>query len=321
MPPHTGAPANHSTKLPAIMSTYTRLRSVISSALLAVSRLSPDWRRGAIVSILSLLVCGAAQAELPPEKIREILGKSGFTSAPSEIRPLVNDGELQNKDAELKASKAAAAAANKAATTLEEKLLGQGWGAGLAVLQLSGARPVESASVDSGNVVRITTKSKSRVGPVLEYHFPFSSLPGFFSGTGPAETLEKRVAAGQTAADLQWKAYKEGKTSPSELAEMIRVNLHRSLGLMAMAELGENTVRSLGLGFMFSLQHYSINAADSEAKRKGLPFNLGVVAFVEPNVKRVQGGYTDGQVVAAGTTMRLEEEGRHGFAIIFSSRF
>lgn len=219
----------------------------------------------------------------------------------------------------------AAGAANAAAASLEEKLTGAGLGAGIAVLYTSGGRPVESAQIDAGNVVRIETKSKMRAGAILEFHWLFEELP-FANPTeqtkgGQSAISHNKGLLGDTVLQLRkTKNYDDQGVRRAGVTVPEALRRHVSWGPMFTAEIGDNTLRSVGAGLMLAFQHYSVNG-DGAVERRSMPFNVGLIGFAEPNVKHVKGGFTDGQVVPAGTTLHLEEEHRFGFGVVFSSRF
>lgn len=202
----------------------------------------------------------------------------------------------------------------KASNSLEDKLKGLGFGAGVAVMCLDGERPVETAVVDASNTVRLTTGSKMRAGGVLEAHYLFKELR---FGDSAAAKVEDRVAAMRSPLGVDYGpmgVLKQDRPVPTYLGR------HVSWGPMATIELGTDVIRSIGLGLIVAMQKYSVDA-NGVLHREGVPLNIGVVGFAEPNVKRVRGGYTDGQLVAAGTTLQLEETHRYGWGVVISTRF
>ncbi|MCX6952634.1 MAG: hypothetical protein NTV51_10795 [Verrucomicrobia bacterium] len=303
------------------MSAYLRLSCVTPSALLIRPHRSPVWKRWVFFSTLALVAGAGARAELTDEERHKIVNlkfdailqtqdKAEDVRRKWANRSLGEDNKSAkdtDEKAQADAIKKTDDASKSAEQSVAEKLAVWGFGGGVGILQLSGARPVDTATVDSGNVVRITTKSKTRIGPILEGHYVFSDL----------SVNQKDVAS--AISEMRAQSFAAHET-PDQLAKRISTNSHRTFAFVATAELGENTFRSFGLGVMFCLQRYTLTG-DNVITLKGPAFNVGLITFAEANVKRVQGAYVDGQTVPAGTVMRLEEEGRYGFGLVFSTRF
>lgn len=203
------------------------------------------------------------------------------------------------------------AAVQNGAASLTDQMAGFGFGAGIAALYLNGARPVESATVDSTNTVRIATKSKVRAGAIFETHWLFEELP-FTRPASDQELAPNQNTLAKTILALR----DENDHAPQANA----VRRHVSAGPMFTAEIGDNVIRSVGIGALVAMQHYRVSTT-GDVTPHGVAFNLGLVVFIEPSVKRVHGSYTDGQVVPAGTTLTLEEEHRFGYGVVFSTRF
>ncbi len=268
---------------------------------------------------------GAAQAAFDDVRKNELLQKHGYDAPQAdgaqvlqldsaELKVLADAGDLtqfralvnSKAQAEAKEGEDAKAAGEKGIEEVVSKILGGGVGWGLAVLQVSGARPVESVTVDSANKVHVSTKSKMRAGAILEVHWLWDELLFSKKEANEAEAFETVLKARRLA------------KSARETVKPVR-GRHVTAGPMAMVELGENAIRSLGAGLMVAMQSYQ--AEPGGTITPGRAFNLGLVAFAEPNVKRVKGGFMDGQVVPAGTVVSLEDENRFGFGVVFSTNF
>jgi hypothetical protein len=100
-----------------------------------------------------------------------------------------------------------------------------------------------------------------------------------------------------------------------------------SWGPAVLAELGEGGLRSVGLGLMVSFRKVDVGAlrvagdAAQSSFDKGAAFNLGIAAMVDPDVKVLGPGLTEGAPVPTGTAIRLDTKTRLGWAVVFSTRF
>lgn len=261
------------------------------------------------------LFAPALHARLSSEDLNDILLRNGFNEIYVSVPPAeTSDGKkVKSLGTAVKRgvdpdSKAAGEVAEKTSASLDDELRGMGFGPGIGVFTLSGARPVESAVVDSGNVVRIESKSKMRTGAIFEAHWLVRELPDNDEKSAVSAVVSKYS-----------KTMKGGETSMADRNSLYSSN-HISWGPMATVEIGgENAIRSFGLGLIASFQHYRVTGSGI-VKRSGA-FNLGALVFAEPNVKSIVGDYTDGQVVPAGTTISTQDEHRFGYGIVFSTRF
>lgn len=280
-------------------------------------RITPSF---SLLAFAFAALTGVADAQLTTPQREKLLDDGGFTKIKLEKSRTPSATTTAAAAAhEAEKIKNAGAALDKGVSSLEQKLTGFGFGAGVAVLFLNGDRPVESASVDASNVVRIDSKSKMRTGTIFETHWLFSELP--FTKPESPETSSNKRTAGQTILNLRHtENYDQRGVRKAGVTEPTALRSHKSWGPVFTAELGDNTIRSLGIGLMFALQHYEITS-EGAVNPRGAAFNVGVVAFAEPNVKRVTGAFVDGQVVPAGTTIKVQEEHRFGYGLVFSTRF
>lgn len=231
------------------------------------------------------------------------------------------ESQTEKEAAEQKSrvKKKAEAAVTNSVDSLNAQLAGFGFGAGLAVLNLNGSRPVESIHVDDTNTVRIATKGNMRVGAIFETHWLFEELP-FTKPKNSEDSPPNQRTVGESVVALHQMINASDGAVPPVVPEVNVVRRHISAGPMFTAEIGDNAIRSLGLGGMISLQHYRVGLS-GEVTPHGVAFNVGFIVFAEPNVKTVKGSFTDGQVVPAGTIVGTEDEDRFGVGLVFSTNF
>lgn len=185
-----------------------------------------------------------------------------------------------------------------ASATLDDQLKGFGFAAGIAAVFMSGDGEVENAEVDAGGVLRVDMKSKDRLGGILETHYLWGDLLG---GSARQQVKLDRVR----------RAIEAGRAdSVSDFAP----------GIMVGAELGENAIRSLGIGIILSFRRLQVDGSGKLTPK--VAFNLGAMAMIEQNVKMLADGLRDGQPLPAGlAAVRFKNDSRSGFAITFSAGF
>jgi hypothetical protein len=182
-----------------------------------------------------------------------------------------------------------------ATSTFQDKLDSLGFSGGVGAVFMRGSPEVENAAVDSGGILRVDFKSKDRLGGILEAHHLFTNLVG-----DPAAKIAKiqNAVRGQRPEDI----------------------FDFSPGIMVGAELGENAIRSLGIGVIFSWRRFHLEG-DGKLTQK-VAFNLGAMLLIEQNVKTLADGFRDGSPLPTGqTAVRFKEESRRGIAITFSAGF
>jgi hypothetical protein len=182
-----------------------------------------------------------------------------------------------------------------AGNSFESKLKELGFGGGVAAIFTRGDREVGNAAVDSGGILRADFKSRDRIGGILEAHHLF--------GARYATSVEKKAQITM--------AINENKVTP--LTDF-------AAGIMVGAELGENALRSLGVGGVLSWRRFEVDGTGKLTAK--VAFNLGAMVLIEPNVKMLADGLRDGSALPTGLTeVRFKEESRTGFALFFSAGF
>lgn len=203
--------------------------------------------------------------------------------------------------------------------TIEDEVRGAGFGFGVGAVYMFGEAPVNSATIDSSGIVRVTEDSAARVGAIFEAHF----LTGSLIDAKGQEELKALTLNSETdrKAALEKLNIPDGSFNP----QLIRRDFAH--GPMVTAELGENVVRSFGVGWVWSWRRFTVGL-DSEKKkinsltRFGTAFNLGFSVLIEPKVKTLPDGFEKNTAAPSGmTTIPLEEKERLGAALVFSATF
>jgi hypothetical protein len=186
-----------------------------------------------------------------------------------------------------------------AEATFQEKLTGFGFAGGIAAVFMNGEKEVANAQVNNG-ILNVDYKSDDRLGGILETHYLFGDLTVFGGSGRKAAKLAAIKSAIEGGQNL----------SVSDFAP----------GIMVGAELGENAIRSLGLGVIFSWRRIQVDSAGKLTPK--LAFNIGIMALIEQNVKMLASGFEDGKPLPTGqTAVRFKEDSRTGFAVTFSAGF
>jgi len=193
--------------------------------------------------------------------------------------------------------------------SIDNQIRQLGFGAGVAAIHISGDGEVDNASVDAGGVLRVDRKSATRVGGVLEAHYLFNDQR--YSKSTKSRTQLKALTALGDAPD--------GAVTVGSVASDV------AYGPMVTVELGENTIRTLGLGFMVSMRRFDVTRDSTgkyvTIKPRGVAFNLGLSVLLEPNVKDLADGLVADQALPSGSEVRFKEESRVGYALVFSAGF
>ncbi len=210
--------------------------------------------------------------------------------------------------------------------TIEEEISGMGFGPGVAAIYMFGDRPVDSAAADENSILRVTYESRARAGVVLEAHYSFGD-PRVKSWSGSLGEVWRRTEVAVRDQSRFNKADNPGVLSNEEAATVLSEKQYlirtKEWGVTVMTELGDNFVRSVGIGPVFSARTYEISVRDAEVEitPKGLAFNLALVALIEPEVKSLADGFEADKAVPAGTGANIpfDMEPRFGLAVIFSA--
>lgn len=194
--------------------------------------------------------------------------------------------------------------------SIQNDLRGLGFGAGVAAIFTDGDAPVENASVDAGGILRVDRQSRARVGAILEAHFLFNDL----QYTQQAPTPTQRKALDALAAVPNPGAITVGSVA-NDTAH----------GPMVTVELGDDVIRTIGLGYMVSWRRFDVtrdaNGRLATITPRGVAFNLGVSVLIEPKVKNLADGLVENALPPAGMEVRFQEEARVGCALVFSAGF
>jgi len=178
-----------------------------------------------------------------------------------------------------------------------------GFGGGVALIVMS--KPgIENASVDANGIIRVDEASKARAGAILEYHFYWSDRR--------KTRLEKSEGA---------KFMGAGFTNGDVVAGTARWDLVH--GPAFAVEFGGDVIRSVGLGYQFSLRDYTLakDADKKVIKTVGTPFNLGFFCMVEPSVKVLAEGQKANVALPTGDSLRFKKEAHVGGAVVLSYSF
>jgi len=192
-----------------------------------------------------------------------------------------------------------------ATVSYESKLTGWDFGAGVTASYTFGDAPIKSAQLDSGNVLRIDEDSSARVGFILEVHYLLNDI----ADAKKKEDLKSLPRVGRSDTPVRIKA---NSRTP-----------HFTSGPMFTVELGENIVKTVGLGWVFALQRYDITIEGNNTYFTPLrpAFNIGLSVIVDPKVKTLADEFKPNMALPAGTAIRFKEEARLGIALVCSTRF
>ena len=179
-----------------------------------------------------------------------------------------------------------------------------GFGAGIAGIVMDKAG-VENATVDAGGVIRVDEASKARAGGVFEAHF-------FLKDIRKSWAEDSRLSKARLQGGLAGQAAVQGKIV-SDLAH----------GPTVLVELGENVVRSFGIGYLFSLRDLQRDVSGDTITYTpvGTAFNFGIVGLMEPNVKVLGEGLKKNTALPAGDAIRFDREPHYGVGLLFSWSF
>lgn len=198
-----------------------------------------------------------------------------------------------------KASDKATDITNTLDNQYEDQLKKLGFAAGIGSVFMVGDREVENASVDSNGILRVDFKSRARLGAILETHFLFTNrVDGANALAGPnvRKTRIRQLVLDQTSTVFSDAAF----------------------GVMAGAEIGDNALRSLGVGLIGSFRRFDLDGSSGKLTQK-VAFNVGVLCLVEQNVKMLAKGFYDGKPLPTGATdIRFRRDYRMGVALVFS---
>ncbi|MFA5264036.1 MAG: hypothetical protein WC378_09415 [Opitutaceae bacterium] len=164
---------------------------------------------------------------------------------------------------------------------------------------------IENATVDANNVVRVEEQSKARAGGIFEAHYFLSDV--------------RKKAADQLRNDTA--ARKQGLTNETVIEGTVISDLAH--GPVFVVELGQNVIRSVGLGYLWSFRDLKreVSGKTATITTIGRAFNLGVVALMEPNVKVLGAGLTKNAALPAGDAIRFDHEAHYGAAVLLSWGF
>ncbi len=190
---------------------------------------------------------------------------------------------------------------------LKTELNNLGFGAGIGVIYISGDNPISNASVDQNNIIRVDEESNVRAGGILEAHYLFNTR--LYKTDNNFDSIQRFTSSG-VAAD------------PVVPGSVINDSAH---GVVVSAELGDDIIRSLGLGYIRSWRRLNVNR-DNNGKitslsPRGAAFNLSFLILVEPKVKTLADGLTANEMMPTGDTIRFKNEARIGGAVVFSAGF
>jgi hypothetical protein len=192
-----------------------------------------------------------------------------------------------------------------AGQSISDQLTGWGFGGGIAVFHVNGSRPVKNASMDEGGILRVETDSKVRAGGTLETHWLFNDLP-FVSSENTAETKAKRRVARLLSSSAQGSG--------------TGIINHVTWGPLVTVELGDDVIRSAGLGAILAFRHFDVSPT-GDVSARGAAINVGFVLFVEPNVQTLPEGLVANEAVPPGTPVTLQKEHRFGVGFVFTGSF
>lgn len=181
------------------------------------------------------------------------------------------------------------------AATIADDIASMGFAPGIAAIYTVGGDNVDSVSLQN-NIVRVKKKSRARISPVFESHYLFGADRG-----GALDIKKDLLIAGAT----------------EEYANDI------AFGPTVMIELGENVVRSAGIGFMMSGRKVKVTKSGSDIilTKVGVAFNVSVIALIEQNAKKLGDGLVDGQEIPAIGMELTREVYRPGVGVMFSASF
>lgn len=227
---------------------------------------------------------------------------TGPTEQPPQVTKTDNDPKPSAKTPDPKQD-------NLDAATLKS----YGFSPGIAAIFMNKAG-VENATVDAGGIVRVDESSKSRAGGVLELHYfvhdirkKKAELNDIISQKAVKESVAKAMGAGATTAPIEF-----GKVV-SDIA----------YGPTFVIELGENVVRSAGIGWLWSWRDLNreVQGTTITYTTLGSAFNLGFVALCEPNVKVLGSGLQKNVKLPTGDAIRFDHEAHFGLAVMASFNF
>lgn len=177
----------------------------------------------------------------------------------------------------------------KKLTELSGELTGMGWGLGVGGIYVFGDAPVRTA-VEEGGVLRVETDSRARVGPIFELHFLRKDVADH--ATAALATHEKYRADLQKY-NTELRNAPAGQTVPPPPILANSRWPHTSNGPMFTVELGDNLVRTIGVGWMWAWQRYTISEANGKVTSftpLKPAFNLGFSVILDPKVKALANG-------------------------------
>ncbi len=208
-------------------------------------------------------------------------------------------------------------AATKAEDTLDKTLSGLGFGPGVAAIYTFGDRAVDSATSDANGILRVQRKSRVRAGAIFEAHYLFGDARYRMNSTDP--TFKAII----DAATKQQNATRTADSNPAIISAKSFAISNNTWGLSTAVELGDNLIRSIGFGPIFSFRRFDVKVEDAQVTLtpRALAYNISVIGFVEPNVKTLANGLIADKPLPAGTSVQFDQSHRFAVGIIFSAGF
>ncbi len=265
----------------------------------------------ALLSMPEFATLSSAQSSTPSAEVNTLDQETAHLKAQAE--KIKAQAELAVLVAE--AAEAEAESAKKQAAASKEKAVANvttanttpidysrlGFAPGLAAIYMFDDDVIESASLQN-NTVLVSKKPRARIAPILEAHF--------FFGDGRGGSRDQAIAEARADAT----------------GEKVVTNNDAAFGFTTVIELGDDVIRSAGLGFLCSFRKENFRY-DPEtksvkiSKATGVAYNLGAYLLIEPNVKKLNDGIEEGKdVPISGMDLEKDSEA-FGCAIIFSASF
>lgn len=186
---------------------------------------------------------------------------------------------------------------DQAKADLKTELTGFGFSAGLGALFMGGDGYIENAWVDTEGILRVEEQSDVRIGGMMEVHYMWGDARFNGKKCGLKKSLERKLNT-------------KVKSVVNDTA----------LGISIGVELGDDFIRSAGIGPMISFRRFDMDT-NGNLTPKGNAFNLAIMAFVESDVRQLASGLSRDMLLPEGDVIRFQERSESGVAVLFSANF